>query len=350
LQPKAYSTKIAAESLDGGSMSTSEISAVSGIPVTETTAPSGAADKPGPWTRFKAAVIRVEKDFAFLKLGILSVLGTLIGLYFQSLSTYQDKVATQAKADLTAATDTFKEAAGTLSSAITLQSLLLYDFVHAKRLNVINDKNALTSKNAQNLYKSYEDAATRLHDSINLMARKVEIDLDWASDIDRDPATAPSLDTDPISTSYLGAVDFDCDKDKPKFVRNDHTTVRTKEGNSLTIDWFSARHHVLTIAYCFDVTHKTWMETIRQWASQSTLDQIEVDKFFSDKIRDRLRDRLDVQVVRLNAFMSLAMSEIDAIRVKYRPTGFYCNLPGVSQGVGLFTKSHNPCTPVRLRD
>ena len=33
------------------------------------------------------------------------------------------------------------------------------------------------------------------------------------------------------------------------------------------------------------------------------------------------------QILRLNAFMSLAMRQIDQIRVKYRPNGFICSLP-----------------------
>jgi hypothetical protein len=331
-------------------MSSSEIPAAPGLPVAGTTAPSRAADRPGLWARAKGAIIFLEKDFAFLKLGILSVLGTLIGLYFQSLSTYQDKVSAQAKADLAAATDTFKDASNILSGAVALQALLFHDFVRAVNLKVSGDKNALTSKNAQDLYKSYEDAAVGLRKSVNLMARNVQIDLDWASNIDRDPAAITSFGTDPISTSYLGVVDFDCDSDMPKLAPDDHKLVRTKGGKSLTIDWYSARHHVLTIAYCFDVTHTTWMEIVRQWASQSSLDQSKIDQFLSRKRDEQLQERLDAEVVRLNDFMSRAMNEIEGIRVKYRPTGFYCSLPGVSQGAGLFTKSHNPCTPVRLRD
>ena len=330
-------------------MSSTENSAAPGIPVTGATASSSAGDKPGIWARLKAAIILLDKDFALLKLSVLSVLGTLIGLYFQSLSAYQDKVSAQAKEDLTAAMDTFKESSSALSTAITLQALLFHDFVEAATLKASDDKNALTSKHAQDLYRSYEDAATRLREGVQLMARKVQMNLDWASDIDRDAATITKFGTDPISTSYLGAVDFDCDSDKPKLDEDDHKIVKTRGKTSLTIDWHSAKHHVLTIGYCFDVTHRTWMETVRQWASQSSLDQSKFEQFSSGKKSSQLQNRLDTEVVRVNEFMSLAMHEIERIRVKYRPTGFYCNLPGVSQAVGLFTKSHNPCTPVRLR-
>ena len=326
-----------------------ETSAASSMPATGATAPSSAEAPPGLWTRVTTSLTRIDKDLAVLKLGVLSVLGTVIGLYFQSLSAYQDKVSAQAKEDLTAATDTFKDSSGVLSTAITLQALLFRDFVEAAALKASDDKNALTSKHAQDLYKSYEDAATRLREGVNVMARKVQMNLDWASDIDRDPANITKFGTDRISTSYLGAVDFDCDSDKPKLDANDHTIVKTKGKTSLTIDWYSAKHHVLTIGYCFDVTHRGWMQTVRQWASQSSQDQSKLEEFSSGKKSGQLQDRLDTEVVRLNDFMSLAMHQIERIRVKYRPTGFYCNLPGVSRTAGLF-QSHNPCTPIRLRD
>ncbi len=76
-----------------------------------------------------------------------------------------------------------------------------------------------------------------------------------------------------------------------------------------------------------------------------------------------MQARLDKEVIRLNDFMSRAMNEIEGIRVKYRPTSFYCDLPGVSQALDFFGKLQqqadksanagnskpNACTPVRLR-
>ena len=69
-------------------------------------APTSIAATPSFWSRFKAAAVRIEKDFAVLKLSALGLLGTLIGGYFQSLSAYQDKVSAQAKEDMTSAADT----------------------------------------------------------------------------------------------------------------------------------------------------------------------------------------------------------------------------------------------------
>jgi hypothetical protein len=309
-------------------------------------AQSGAAEgKPGPWQRLKGLIVRTDGDYVFVKgLALVSLLGTLIGAYFQYLSSYQDKVSALAQADMTAATETFTDTSNTLAQAITLQDLLFYDFIHANKLNAGGDDNALTSKHARDLDKPYEDTASSLHENINLIARKVEIYIDWPSNPNRDPATDTSFGDDPINMSALGAVDFDCDQDMPNFDPNNHIVQKTKNGRSLSIDWYSAKHHVYTIAYCFEVTHKAWMEVVRQWASQSSLQPDAVANFYSSKTSDHLHDRLDSEIVRLNAFMSRAMNEIEAVRVKYRPNGFLCSVPGLREVIG------SKCTPVRLAE
>jgi hypothetical protein len=240
-------------------------------------APNSSQTRPGFWQQLKGAAIRTEREFAFLKgLAVVSLLGTLIGAYFQYLSAYQDKASALAQEDTAAATNAFTETSNALSLAITLQGLLFYDFVHAVKLNAANDAAALTSKNAHDLYQPYEEASATLRENTNLLARKMEIYLDWASDIGRDPATDADLGVDPISTSLLGVFGFDCDQDMPTFEVGKSTLHKVKNGKTLDVDWYSAKHHVLTIEYCFDVTHKTWMEIVRQWASQSSLDQNDV--------------------------------------------------------------------------
>jgi hypothetical protein len=304
-----------------------------------------AQSKPGLWTWIKNLIVRTDNEFIFVKgLALISLLGTLIGAYFQYLSSYQDKVSALAQEDMTAATTTFTDTANTLSQAITLQDLLFYDFIRTNKLNAGGDDNALTAKHARDLEKPYEDTASSLHENVNLIARKMEIYVDWPSNPYRDPATVTSFGDDPINMSALGAVDFDCDQDMPNFDPNNHVVQKSKDGKSLTVDWYSAKHHVYTIAYCFEVTHKAWMEVVRQWASQSSLQPDATANFFSSKTSDHLRDRLDSEILRLNAFMSRAMNEIEAIRVKYRPNGFLCSVPGLREIVG------RKCTPVRIAE
>ena len=239
-------------------------------------------DKPTTfWQRFKSAVARTESELSFIKgLSIISIVGTLIAAYFQNLSAYQDKVTTQAKDDLTAAAQSFTEASTVLSTATTLQGQLFYDFVRAHKSGALTDDKSLTSKTAAELYKSYEDAVAALRQDTNLLGRKMEIYLDWPSDPHHDPATA-AIGNDPITTSLLGTVSFDCDDDMPSFAPGKTSITKSDNGAKLGVDWYSAKHHLFTIAYCFDVTQKTWMEIVRKWASQSTLDQADVDKFFA---------------------------------------------------------------------
>jgi hypothetical protein len=311
------------------------------------------------WQRIKAALVRTENEFAFVKgLTIVSIVGTLIAAYFQNLSSYQDKVATQAKDDLAAATQAFTEASTTLSTAIVLQGQLFYDFVHAHRRNAVADPNALTSKHATELYKSYEDAVAGLRQSTDLLGRKMEIYLDWPSDPNHDPATA-AIGNDPITTSLLGTVGFDCDDDMPSFASGKTRITKSANGASLAIDWYSAKHHLFTIAYCFDVTQKTWMEIVRKWSSQSTLDQGDVDKFFTaggatgqvPPTASQLQLRLDHEVIRLNAFMSRTMNEIEQIRVRYRPNGYFCTVPVVGSMINFVSRELSRsgrgwCTPI----
>jgi hypothetical protein len=41
--------------------------------------------------------------------------------------------------------------------------------------------------------------------------------------------------------------------------------------------------------------------------------------------------------------MSLAMFDIEKVRIKYRPNGFFCSVPGLSAALSLFGK----CTPIK---
>ncbi len=298
----------------------------------------------GFWQRIKGALSRADSELSYLKsFTIVGLLSTLMVAYFQYLSAYHDKVSTQAKEDMTAATGTFTETSNALSTAIVLEDQLFYNFMRAATLKASSDQAALTSKIAHDAYKPYQDASSALHENLNLLARKTEIYLDWASDPGHDPASNDTLGVDPITTSFLGVVGFDCDQDMPSFDEKNHTLHKSKNDKTLDIDWYSAKHHVLTIGYCFDVTQKTWMEIVRQWASQSTLDPNQITKFTSDQTSGQLQERLDSEIVRLNAYMSRAMSEIEHIRVKYRPNGFVCSVPGVGQVLSLFDR----CTPIR---
>jgi hypothetical protein len=307
-------------------------------------APASPGNKSGFWQ----SVRRIEQDFAISKLAILSVIGTLIGAYFQNLSTYNDKVAAQAKDDMTAATQAFADASSALSVPLALQKQLISGYHNAIATNTDSDNTAYETANAHSIYKSYTDAYRSLSENYNLLARKMELYLDWPSNLTRDPATDSTPTTDIINMSLLNTYGFDCEDDMPSFQKIDPENKNKDDSQVelphhgkpvLTVDWYSAKHNVLAIETCFEITHEA-MTPVRQWASGSTVDQVARTKFINTNF-EIFSKRASNQVLRLNAFMSLAMYDIDKIRVKYRPNGFLCSVPIVRGALG------KKCMPVR---
>jgi hypothetical protein len=339
--------------------------------------PDGISKSPGVWERIK---IWDGKFSATKGLAIVTVLTGFLGGYFQYLNAYEEKVDTQAKNDMAAATTTFLEISNAFAEVQLLQQIIYFDFVDALSEHTDAGDKAMSTKNARDVFPSYVKARTALRQNSSVLARKAEIYIDWASDLHRDPAAPRSLDDDPLSAALLGNYNFNCDASAnfPHFQtvntkKANHDLeksaertcaagkeqsedsmktfvslcARTKEGKIIpdkppvTINWFSAKHHVLTMYYCFNATHAE-METARIWASSNDLSEERKTKFSGKK--KEIKDDLDSQVIRLNAFMSLAMSQLERIRVKYRPAGFFCHVPLVRDAIGIFSTR---CTPIR---
>jgi len=306
------------------------------------------------WSRIKSALVSTDREFSYFKgLSFVGFIGTLLVAYFQYLSAYQDKVSTRAKEDLAAATSAFVEASDTFSTAIILQQIIFFDYKDAILSNLERDDNALATKNAREIYKNYDSVRTSLRQKIDVLARKMEIYIDWPSDLSRDPAKSVTLGADPMSRPQLGAYDFDCDKYMPDFNAgfDDIPVPKNLLDNDpklqpIRIDWYSAKHHLLTLEYCFQTSHAE-LKIPRQWASNSSIDADARIRFIDPDNLDRAQNNLDQQVLRLNAFMSLAMRRIEDIRVKYRPNGFLCHLPIVREVISLFS---GRCTPIRTAE
>src|SRR6516225_5144154 len=136
--------------------------------------------------------------------GLLGVLGTLIAAYFQNLSAYQDKVTALAKDDMAAAAQAFTDASTALSRPLSLQERLILGYFAAVDQKVDTDDTAYMTKRTRAINGPYEDAYTALRQNINLLARKVEIYLDWPSNPLHDPAiNGLSATADPINNSSL---------------------------------------------------------------------------------------------------------------------------------------------------
>ena len=237
------------------------------------------------------------------------MLSSLAVGYFQYLNAYQEKVGSQAKEDMAAATATFTEISRAFSEVQALQQTLYSDFTRAVRDRSDASDQALATKNARAISERYEKARIALRENIDVLTRKAEVYIDWASDTYRDPADKHNVDDDPLSRQVLRDYAFDC-SDKYNFpafgnvhVEDDDTPVKEvaddeycaiaeKRGvddktkpkdafiricagpndkDAKRIYWYSAKHHVLTMHYCFEAAHNK-LAAARQWASGSDRD------------------------------------------------------------------------------
>ena len=149
-------------------------------------------------------------------LSMVTVLSSLAVGYFQYLNAYQDKVGSQAKEDMAAATATFTDISRAFSEAQALQQALYSDFTRAVRDRSDESDKALVTKNARAISERYEKARIALRENIDVLTRKAEVYIDWASDTYRDPAEKHNVDGDPLSRQVLRDYAFDC-SDKYNF-------------------------------------------------------------------------------------------------------------------------------------
>jgi hypothetical protein len=305
----------------------------------------------------------------------VTLLTSFLGGYFQYLNSYEDKVSTQAKADMADATSAFVDISNSFAEAHMLQQLIYFDYADALADVSDGGSNAMITAAAQDVFPNYLKTRIALRLNSNVFARKAEIYMDWPSNRGRDPATADALYQDPLTETLLRDYNFDCsatvnsphygtaNADAQASAAPDICTTGTADDlkkstvnlcavdratgkinparPAITIDWHSAKHHVVTMHYCFEMVHGE-IETARIWASKNEVSDKRKAEFLARQ--DRYRTHLYEQVVRQNAFMSLAMSELERIRVKYRPSGFFCHVPLVRDAIGLFS---NRCTPIR---
>jgi hypothetical protein len=316
------------------------------------------ADKPGWWERFKSGVSVVDREVSFVKgLSLFTILSSVVVGYFQYVSAYQDKVKAEAEKQISDAQTTYADISATLSKAITLQQYLFFDYRDAVAENRDGDEHAMEAKHARSIYQPYDDLRVSLRESIDLLAHKVETTLDWRSNPWRDAATAPIGD-DPMTRLALGHYDFECDSEKymPCFELG-HTKVDVPpskavlkdipNAKALGLDWYSSKHQLLVLYYCFEVLHRR-IATPLAWAAPGTV-SAEAKKDFRDKSQATL-ESLNREAVRLNMFMTLAARRVENIQVKFRPRGWYCHIPVLREVLDGVTGiwSAGLCMPLRV--
>jgi hypothetical protein len=231
---------------------------------------------------------------------------------------------------------------------------LYFNYRDAVRDGSDGDERAMETKNARARYQHYDDLRTSLRESIDLLARNVELKLDWVTDDGRDAATA-MIGGDPMTRIALGNYDFDCDEEKymPRFGPGQShldlpppTAVlkNTPKARPIGIDWFSAKHHLLTLYYCFETNHRK-ITVVRKWAANSPVDTDEKESFLENL--DQVQQSFDRVALRLNAFMTLAAQRIEDIHVKFRPRAWYCHTPFVREFIDFYSRM---CRPVRTAE
>ena len=254
--------------------------------------------KPGFWDRCNRVLTGINNQFHFfVSLPVVTVVGSLLAGHFQYLSTYQDKVNTQAQQEMAAAETAFTEISTTFSKAITLQQFLFFNYRDAIKAKTTATIAALETKNARAIYPKYDELRMSIRENIDLLARKVEMSLDWPSDTDRDAANVGTIGRDPMSRLKLGAYNFDCGEDHsmPNFhPGKSHVDLPPPQemlkdnpnAQPLGVDWYSAKHQLLTLYYCFEVTHRR-ITVARQWAANSPIDAGGQEKICSEPRHDQ---------------------------------------------------------------
>jgi hypothetical protein len=310
---------------------------------------------PGLWSRCMEYLGRINRGLAYLiGLPVAGFIGTAFVGHFQYISSYHEKVTTVANQQLSAAEAAFGEISTTFSKAITLQQILYFNYRDAVKDDSDGDERAMETKNARARYQHYDDLRTSLRENIDLLARNVELKLDWATDDGRDSATA-LVGGDPMSRIALGNYDFDCDDEKymPHFAPGKSqvdlppppAVLRTNpKAQPIGIDWFSAKHNLLTLYYCFETNHRR-IAVVRKWAANSPVDAAEKERFVQKL--DETQGSFDRVALRLNAFMILAGHRVEDIHVKFRPRAWYCHTPFVREIIDFYSKM---CRPVRTAE
>jgi hypothetical protein len=322
----------------------------------QVTAPAAQDDpvKPGLLDRYARLVSGASERFhVFVSLPIVTLVVSTLAGHFQYLTDYQTKVDAQARQQVTAAETTYAEIAGMFAKAITLQQLLVFNFRDAIAADNVGDDNALETKAARALFPQYDALRVDLREKIDLLARKVELNLDWSSDPKRDAATVKSIGTDPVTLLALGNYEFDCDEGGPmanfrsgtgeaELTPPEKMLEKDPKAKSLRLDWYSAKHELLTLYYCFNVTHRRILPA-RQWATRSPIDPNKMNDFKNRLATNQVN--LNREAVRLNTFITLAARRIETIEVKFRPLPSYCHLPFIREIIDFFNRA---CTPIRL--
>jgi hypothetical protein len=280
-----------------------------------------AAEKPRP-SRLRAFFHRLRQiDFPFKQAGKLTlvgalatIVGTLVGSYFQYNAWQEEKDLTRYKEDYANANQLLTEVLRVYSVPATLQyQLSLYDRTAVAEPASLDP---IVQKTATELYEQYQTARFELLKSAPSLEQKVEMFFDWPAGLPPSNTFQKSIDLG----EYLLSWGFDCSQNFP-----DTSASPAPKAN---IDWQRSRDHLATTLYCFEQMHRRLLLVLK-WAAKERLDDTQRQKLRDDAI---LRVHASLIQFRVDKFTALAMNRIVQIRTRYRTRGFLCHLSDVFTG------------------
>jgi hypothetical protein len=282
-------------------------------------APPATPPTKSPWR--DGLVLWLNRPYrAATRIALFGLVGTIVGIYFQYNSWRDEKTLTRYQNELATATSTFSEIAQAMSSVMNLQQVLYYTYLNAmgyyNHYNPVDpQRRAYLWQSANDIHKEYFTARTAFRQNVDILSGKAALFLDRPIESDEQRVDLLLKTTFVVSSrGILNAEDFDCATDLPD-LQNPITKLKTTR-----IDWRSAQQHVSTFFYCSEELHNKLLG-IRQWAkngSTATSDPPEARKEIKD-----LEDALNRQTVRLNAFISVSLANIELLRLRGRPKGFF---------------------------
>lgn len=137
---------------------------------------------PGFWDRCDTIAGNINRRFHFfISLPVVTAIGSFLYSHVDYLTAYQAKLKEIGEQQMKAAEGTYSEVSKSFSEAITLQQLLFFNYRDAARAGTQGNDDALEAKNARAIYLKYDELRTNLRESIDLLSRRVENDLDWSS-------------------------------------------------------------------------------------------------------------------------------------------------------------------------
>ena len=187
------------------------------MPNDDTHKPPPEADDIAPKSTPLRWLWKFNHGFDLVKgLSLVTVLSSLAVGYFQYLNAYQEKVGSQARKTWPRRRQRSRKSHAHSPKCRRCSKRCIPISRAPSGTDPMPATQALGTKNAHAISERYEKARIALRENIDVLTRKAEVYIDWASDMYRDAADKRNVDDDPLSQQVLRDYAFDC-SDKYNF-------------------------------------------------------------------------------------------------------------------------------------